>query len=209
MIDMSPYKHTAHPPPPPPPPSSSIPPEKSDTHPPSSSSSSSSSAISPDYVHVLPTPDTYRGLFSSSSSYLQHTTTLLSSLLHPPTHPPRRLAAFFAETVLACGGQVVLPPGYLGGVGGWKEGEVEVGGREEGMYAFVRSLGGLCVADEVQTGFGRTGKMWAFEWQGKELRRGGWSWVGWWVGRSSFSHSFVYRSFVHPPTHLLFPPIQT
>ena len=29
----------------------------------------------------------------------------------------------------------------------------------------VRDAGGVCIADEVQVGFGRTGKMWAFEYQ--------------------------------------------
>jgi len=45
---------------------------------------------------------------------------------------------------------VVLPPGYLGR-----------------MHALIRDNGGLAIADEVQTGFGRVGNhMWAFESQG-------------------------------------------
>ena len=58
-----------------------------------------------------------------------------------------RLAAFFAEGILGCGGQMPLPAGYL-----------------KRAYAAVRAAGGLCVADEVQTGFGRVGqRFWAFE----------------------------------------------
>jgi 4-aminobutyrate aminotransferase-like enzyme len=56
-------------------------------------------------------------------------------------------AAFFAESLQGCGGQVVYPDGYL---------------RE--AFAAVRAAGGLCVADEVQVGFGRVGRaMWGFE----------------------------------------------
>lgn len=60
------------------------------------------------------------------------------------------LAAFFAESAISCGGQIVLPPGYLAEA-----------------YRLVRAAGGLCVADEVQVGLGRVGThMWAFETQG-------------------------------------------
>jgi 4-aminobutyrate aminotransferase-like enzyme/Ser/Thr protein kinase RdoA (MazF antagonist) len=63
---------------------------------------------------------------------------------------PAPLAAFFCESALSCAGQVILPPGYL-----------------QGMYAEVRAAGGICVADEVQTGFGRAGShFWMFETQG-------------------------------------------
>jgi alanine-glyoxylate transaminase/(R)-3-amino-2-methylpropionate-pyruvate transaminase len=59
------------------------------------------------------------------------------------------VAAFFAESIQGVGGSVVYPDGYL-----------------EHAYAHVRSAGGLCIADEVQTGFGRTGeKFWGFETQ--------------------------------------------
>ncbi|HUF05264.1 MAG TPA: aminotransferase class III-fold pyridoxal phosphate-dependent enzyme [Aridibacter sp.] len=62
------------------------------------------------------------------------------------------VAAFIAEPVVGCGGQVPLPSGYLGRV-----------------YEFVRSLGGVCISDEVQTGFGRLGdRFWGFEMHGVE-----------------------------------------
>lgn len=61
-----------------------------------------------------------------------------------------RVAGFIAETVQGVGGAVALPPGYL-----------------EAAYAHVRGAGGLCIADEVQTGFGRMGShYWGFETQG-------------------------------------------
>jgi 4-aminobutyrate aminotransferase-like enzyme/Ser/Thr protein kinase RdoA (MazF antagonist) len=59
-------------------------------------------------------------------------------------------AAFFAESVQGCGGQIVYPEGYL-----------------TAAFATVRDAGGLCVADEVQTGFGRIGEhFWGFELDG-------------------------------------------
>jgi 4-aminobutyrate aminotransferase-like enzyme len=56
-------------------------------------------------------------------------------------------AAFFCESILGCGGQVLLPPGYL-----------------QAAYAHARAAGALCVADEVQVGFARVGEhFWAFQ----------------------------------------------
>ena len=59
-------------------------------------------------------------------------------------------AAFLAETILSCGGQIVPPDGYL-----------------ELAYEIARANGAVCIADEVQTGFGRVGSdFWAFQTQG-------------------------------------------
>ena len=60
---------------------------------------------------------------------------------------PSRLCGFIAESMPSVAGQIVFPDGYLAKV-----------------YAAVRSAGGVCIADEVQTGYGRIGKhFWAFE----------------------------------------------
>ncbi|WP_246020088.1 aminotransferase class III-fold pyridoxal phosphate-dependent enzyme [Muriicola soli] len=57
------------------------------------------------------------------------------------------IAAFIAEPIVGCGGQVPLAPGYL-----------------NTLYPAVRAQGGLCISDEVQVGFGRLGKVfWGFE----------------------------------------------
>lgn len=62
----------------------------------------------------------------------------------------RPIAAFVCESVLGCGGQIVLPDGYL-----------------QAAFAHVRAAGGVCIADEVQVGFGRVGShLWGFETQG-------------------------------------------
>ncbi|MEE1621062.1 aminotransferase [Zafaria sp. J156] len=59
------------------------------------------------------------------------------------------VGAFISEAVLGNAGGVLLPKGYLAAV-----------------YDAVRAHGGLCIADEVQLGFGRTGRQWAFEREG-------------------------------------------
>jgi 4-aminobutyrate aminotransferase-like enzyme len=79
-------------------------------------------------------------------AYAQHVQTMLAALQERGTG----IAAFIAESVLGCGGQIVLPEGYLAAA-----------------FAHVRAAGGLCIADEVQVGFGRVGShFWGFETQG-------------------------------------------
>jgi len=64
-----------------------------------------------------------------------------------PSHNPP--AAIIAETVVGCGGQVVLPEGWL-----------------NRLFDQVHEMGGLCISDEIQTGFGRIGEnMWSFQQQ--------------------------------------------
>lgn len=53
------------------------------------------------------------------------------------------IAAFMAEPILGVGGFIVPPPGYF-----------------ERVYEITRKYGGVCIADEVQTGWGRTGDKW-------------------------------------------------
>ncbi len=53
------------------------------------------------------------------------------------------IAAFMAEPILGVGGFIVPPAGYF-----------------ERVYEIARKHGGLCISDEVQTGWGRTGDKW-------------------------------------------------
>ena len=70
----------------------------------------------------------------------------LESLRARSTH--RRRSS--PSRVQGCGGQIVYPEGYL-----------------TAAFEAVRDAGGLCVADEVQTGFGRIGEhFWGFELDG-------------------------------------------
>jgi 4-aminobutyrate aminotransferase-like enzyme/Ser/Thr protein kinase RdoA (MazF antagonist) len=92
----------------------------------------------PSYVHVVPTPDVYRGGFRGAED-----------VRDAVQRAGGEVAAFFCESALSCAGQIILPPGYL-----------------RDAFAAVREAGGLCVADEVQTGFGRAGShFWMFETQ--------------------------------------------
>ncbi len=60
---------------------------------------------------------------------------------------PGEVACFIAEPIQGVGGVVTPPREYF-----------------EIVYEIVRKHGGLCIADEVQTGFGRTGTaFWGFE----------------------------------------------
>ncbi|KAI4816675.1 hypothetical protein KUCAC02_008991 [Chaenocephalus aceratus] len=63
------------------------------------------------------------------------------------TSVPSRIAAFFGEPIQGVGGAVQYPKNYL-----------------KDAYKLVREKGGVCIADEVQTGFGRTGShFWGFQ----------------------------------------------
>lgn len=93
-------------------------------------------------VLPLPIPDAYRGKFRDENAgnlYAQQAIQLINN--------SDGIAAFIAEPVVGCGGQVPLVDGYL-----------------KDIYAAVRKQGGLCISDEVQTGFGRLGNVfWGFE----------------------------------------------
>ncbi|MCP2620343.1 aminotransferase class III-fold pyridoxal phosphate-dependent enzyme, partial [Candidatus Aminicenantes bacterium AC-334-K16] len=102
------------------------------------------------WTHTVTMPDTYRGPYRSSDpeaaqKYAQEVIELIARL----EAEGKGLAGFIAETVLGCGGQVPLPEGYL-----------------KTVYQAVRKAGGVCIADEVQIGFGRLGThFWGFEQQ--------------------------------------------
>jgi len=89
-----------------------------------------------DWVHVVPVPDTYR---DNSRDYIGE--------LQDIVEKAEPVAGFIVESMLSCAGQIPLPEGYLAK-----------------SFECVRKVGGLCIADEVQVGFGRVGdNMWAFE----------------------------------------------
>ncbi len=108
-------------------------------------------AGAPPHVHVVPMPDLYRGIYRDASDdagarYAAH----VAAAVDRVAEGGGRVGAFIAESILSCAGQIVLPPGYL-----------------RAAYEAVRAAGGVCIADEVQVGFGRVGShFWAFETQG-------------------------------------------
>lgn len=101
----------------------------------------------PDHVHVVPIPDTYRGIYRDKKDAGKKYASHIKEAIVKVQSKGKGIAGFICESVLSCGGQIVLPDGYL------KE-----------AYAHVREAGGVCIADEVQTGCGRAGDhFWAFQ----------------------------------------------
>ena len=104
----------------------------------------------PNWVHEIPMPYLYRGLHrdpeTAGSLYADEVENICKKLSENGKKP----SAFISESILGCGGHVPLPDGFL-----------------KQSYKHVRQHDGFCIADEVQTGFGRTGKhFWSFELHG-------------------------------------------
>lgn len=97
-------------------------------------------------MHHARLPDRYRGSWGyddpdAGRKYADD----VADLINHAT--PGKIAAFIAEPIQGVGGAVELPQGYL-----------------RHVYEYVRAAGGLCISDEVQTGFRRTGDaFWGFE----------------------------------------------
>lgn len=105
----------------------------------------------PAWVHAAVMPDGFRGPHKGVAAetgrqyaaYVRETVDEIQRRIAGP-------AAFISESILGCGGQIVLPEQYL-----------------KTAFKYVRDGGGLCIVDEVQVGFGRSGcRFWAFETQG-------------------------------------------
>jgi 4-aminobutyrate aminotransferase-like enzyme/Ser/Thr protein kinase RdoA (MazF antagonist) len=96
----------------------------------------------PDWVHLASAPNSYRGRFRGPDSGADYALELreLVDRIASEGRPP---AAFICEPVFGNAGGVLLPEGYLGAA-----------------YDAVRAVGGLCIADEVQVGYGRVGHHW-------------------------------------------------
>ena len=98
-------------------------------------------------MHTVPSPNAYRGEHrgAGASEYAPEAVAIIERLA-AAGHPP---AAFICEPFYGNAGGMALPGGYL-----------------KAVYAAVRAAGGLAIADEVQVGYGRTGRwFWAFEQQ--------------------------------------------
>jgi 4-aminobutyrate aminotransferase-like enzyme/Ser/Thr protein kinase RdoA (MazF antagonist) len=101
-----------------------------------------------EHIATVPAPDGYRGRFRRddpryAESYAACIDDAVASLATRGFAP----AAFYLDLVLSSDGIMIPPPGYL-----------------STAFKKVRAAGGLCVADEVQSGFGRTGDhLWGFE----------------------------------------------
>jgi alanine-glyoxylate transaminase/(R)-3-amino-2-methylpropionate-pyruvate transaminase len=100
-------------------------------------------------VHHTLAPYSYRGVYGyddadAGRKYADDVKNLIDYAT------PGKVAGFIAESIQGVGGFVEFPQGYL-----------------KHAYEHVRAAGGVCIADEVQTGFGRTGThYWGFQTQG-------------------------------------------
>jgi 4-aminobutyrate aminotransferase-like enzyme/Ser/Thr protein kinase RdoA (MazF antagonist) len=96
-----------------------------------------------DWVHAAPIPDVYRGAFKKDDAqagkkYANSVRKIIAD---------KKLAGFIAESCPSVGGQIMLPDDYL-----------------QDVYAAVRKAGGVCIADEIQTAYGRIGTdFWGFQ----------------------------------------------
>eukprot|EP00192_Tetraselmis_astigmatica_P003618 CAMPEP_0117673238 /NCGR_PEP_ID=MMETSP0804-20121206/14360_1 /TAXON_ID=1074897 /ORGANISM="Tetraselmis astigmatica, Strain CCMP880" /LENGTH=573 /DNA_ID=CAMNT_0005481951 /DNA_START=150 /DNA_END=1872 /DNA_ORIENTATION=+ len=94
----------------------------------------------PPHVHVMPCPDSFRQENLDGANAAR-------DAISQAEARGGKISAFVFESMPSCGGQVMLPSGYL-----------------RDACAVMRGHGAVCVADEVQTGFGRMGtKFWCFE----------------------------------------------
>jgi len=97
----------------------------------------------PQYVHTIKIPDIYRGAYQVSDpeagkKYAEDVKNVIRG---------KQVAAFIFESIMGSTGQIIYPKDYL-----------------HRVFKSIHENGGVCIADEVQVGFGRVGKhFWAFE----------------------------------------------
>ncbi len=103
----------------------------------------------PEWVEIADVPNPYRGQYRGADSaerYLVDLRAQLDAMIADGRHP----AGFICEPILGNAGGVLMPDGYLAGA-----------------YREIRERGGLCIADEVQVGYGRLGShLWGVQQQG-------------------------------------------
>jgi 4-aminobutyrate aminotransferase-like enzyme/Ser/Thr protein kinase RdoA (MazF antagonist) len=104
----------------------------------------------PPRTRLLSLPDVFRGIHRDPATAGKAYGAYAGKILREWEATGAKIGGFIGESILSCGGQIVLPEGYL-----------------EEVYRHVRAAGGLCIADEVQVGVGRVGShFWGFELQG-------------------------------------------
>ncbi len=100
----------------------------------------------PDHVQVIPMPDPFRGQYRGERCAEQYAKEVQETIDRIQGRN-RNSFAFISEALMGCGGQLILPEGFL-----------------QKAFELVKKAGGLCIADEVQIGFGRMGShFWGFD----------------------------------------------
>jgi len=99
----------------------------------------------PPWVRLVDSPNPYSGTHRGPGSgprYVRDALAVLAGLAEQGERP----AAFISEPVHGNAGGILLPDGYL-----------------RAVYGAVRAAGGVCIADEIQVGYGRLGHhFWGF-----------------------------------------------
>jgi 4-aminobutyrate aminotransferase-like enzyme/Ser/Thr protein kinase RdoA (MazF antagonist) len=101
-------------------------------------------------IHKVELPDPYSGKYqgdniNTATAYADDVQRAISEI----EQDGKKIGAYICESLQGVAGQIIMPDGYL-----------------KAVYEKVRAAGGVCIADEVQVGFGRVGtSMWAFETQ--------------------------------------------
>lgn len=98
------------------------------------------------WVQLIPTPDPYRGEHGDDGPAYA---AAVDEAAARARAAGEGLAALVCEPVLGCAGQIVPAKGFLAAA-----------------FERARAAGAVCIADEVQVGFGRVGDMWAFSAEG-------------------------------------------
>lgn len=110
-----------------------------------------------DWVHVAPCPDVYRGKYRETDYPGEDLGELYANdvrgICQNLKTQGKGVCAYIAESLMSVGGQILPPQNYF-----------------RNVYRHVREHGGVCIADEVQVGFGRVGShMWAFQMYGEDV----------------------------------------
>ncbi|XP_046406978.1 ethanolamine-phosphate phospho-lyase-like [Ischnura elegans] len=103
------------------------------------------------WLHVLPYPDTYRGSAEtrSENELADEHFMKAKAVIDNAVQKGSKIGCFISETVLVVQGVIVPPGNWLSKI-----------------YSHIRQLGGLVIADEIQTGMGRCGtNFWGFQTQ--------------------------------------------
>ncbi len=104
-------------------------------------------AGAPSWVHKLTLPCDYRGIYRDDDAPVARYSADAQAVIDEVDTAGRGIAAYISESIIGTGGQVVFPDGFLAAI-----------------YGRVRAAGGVCIADEVQHGFGRFGTdFWGFQ----------------------------------------------
>jgi len=88
----------------------------------------------PDYVHVIPMPDPFRGQYRGERCAEQYAKEVQEAIVRIQGRN-RNSFAFISEALMGCGGQLILPEGFL-----------------QKAFELVKKAGGLCIADAFNNG---------------------------------------------------------